>query len=84
MIRVSREKWDLFKEYLLEETNSVFETGLILRRVKDNIGNRERSVLTKISHTKTQGNIIYVYSTDGYSFAIDYRKDTKLIGRICG
>ena len=84
MIRVSREKWDLLKKYLLEETNSVFETGLILRRVKDNIGNRERSVLTKISHTKTQGNIIYVYSKDGYSFAIDYRKDTKLMGRICG
>ena len=31
MIRVSREKWDLLKEYLLEETNSVFITGLILR-----------------------------------------------------
>ena len=44
MIKVSREKWELFKEYLLEETNSVFITGLILRRVKDNIGNRERSV----------------------------------------
>ena len=84
MIKVSREKWDLFKNCLLEKTNSVFETGIILRKVKETAGNREKVILETISHIEKEGDMLRIYSKDGYSFYVDYRRSTKLMGRICG
>ena len=84
MIKVSRENWDLFKNCLLEKTNSVFETGIILRKVKETAGNREKIILQTISHIEKEGDMLRIYNEEGCSFYVDYRRSTKLMGRICG
>jgi histidinol phosphatase-like PHP family hydrolase len=45
-------------------------------------GNREKEVLINYSHVTSEGNLLYIHSTAGYSFAVG--NDADHFGVICG
>ena len=54
----------------------------IKNKLCKNAGYRERDILDHFSHAKIDGNIIYIYDVNGYSFGVDYRQGQTL-GNIC-
>lgn len=69
----------------LKQYCTISERYMIMFKLKNKTGYREKHVIENYKSIKLDGNILRIFSdNDDYGFAIDFRKKERTFGDICG